>query len=131
MLGRVVEHVAALAEGGEVVGGVVAGVVVEVRAGEDDVGGAHRSQREAAPDPGDPTAVRSPDLRPRIPPAPVAEMRNVAAVRAGAAFALGAGAAEADRRGQLAPVDRVEPAVVGTDRHRRLYESNPSRTKGE
>jgi hypothetical protein len=49
MFGGIVEHVAALAQRGEIAGGIVARIMVEVRAGEHDIGGAHPGeQRNAA-----------------------------------------------------------------------------------
>ncbi len=52
-----------------------------------------------------------------VPPSSVAEVDHHAPVRLAAPLAPAGGAEEPDRQGQLAPVDRVEPAVVPPDRH--------------
>ena len=48
------------------------------------------------------------------------------AVRTPAGLAASAGAAEADHRRQLRPVDRVEVAVFGADRHGEVTLPRPS-----
>ena len=58
-----------------------------------------------------------PALHVLIPPAAVAEVQNLVPVWPAAALAPAFGTAEPDRRRQLAPVDRVEPAVAGEDGH--------------
>ena len=45
-------------------------------------------------------------------------MRDVLPVRAAAMLAAALGAGEADDMRELAPVDGVEPAVLGSDRHK-------------
>ena len=97
MLGRVVEHVAALAQGGEVAWDVVPRIVIEMRAGEDDIGRADAAKREAIADRDPPAPLRAPASRFGVPPAPVAEMRDEAAMRPCTLFAARAGAAEPDR----------------------------------
>jgi len=119
MLRSIVEHVAALAQSGEIAGGIVAGIVVEMRAGEHDISGAHAGERHRAASHRDAAAVAvAPAGRGAVPPATVAEMRDMAAMRPAAALAARAGAYEADGTRHLRPVDRVEPAVFGADRHR-------------
>ena len=111
------EHVAALAQGGEVGGGVVARIMVEMRTGEDDKGRADPRVQGGMADGGPPAAIGAPSAALAVPPSPVTEMRDPPEMRSPAAFATGARAYEADRVRQLIPVDRIEPAVLGADRH--------------
>ena len=131
MLASVVAHMAPLAERSEVARSVVAGIVVQVRAGEHDArdpqrGGRvdagearlracqlHRCGQTANP----PALPVAPACGVLVPPHPIAEMQHVAAVRATAMLAAPLGAAEADKGRQLAPVDRVKPAMFARDRH--------------
>jgi len=117
MFGRVVEHVAALAQRGEVGGIVVAGIVVEMRAGQHNKGRAHRRQPARAANRDAPPPIGPPASRLAIPPAPVAQMRDPPAMRPCAPLASAPRAAEPDRAGKLRPVDRIKPAVFGADRH--------------
>ncbi len=48
MLGRIVDHMAALAERREIAGHAVARIVIEMRAGEHDIGRSHRLEDEVA-----------------------------------------------------------------------------------
>nr|GFD40894.1 hypothetical protein [Tanacetum cinerariifolium] len=52
-----------------------------------------------------------------VPPDPIAEVQHVAAVWATAMLATPFGAAEADDGRQLAPINRIEPAMFARDRH--------------
>ena len=52
-----------------------------------------------------------------VPPDTIAEVEHVVAVRATAMLAAPLGAAETDEGGQLAPIDRIEPAMFARDRH--------------
>ncbi len=52
-----------------------------------------------------------------VPPGPVTEMDDVAAMRSPAMLALSLRSAEPDQRGEFAPVDRIEPAMFARDRH--------------
>ena len=117
MFGRVVAHVAALAERGEVARQIVPRIMVEVRACQDDIGGPDRGEFEAIADRHASPAVGPPASGSRIPPAPVAEMRDEPKMRPRAAFTSRTGPVEPDRIGQLLPVERIEPAVLGADRH--------------
>ena len=118
MLRPVVDHVAALAEGREVGVRVVRGVMIPVGGGQD-----HPSPASAAedvgtgpdPDPAPPTIAPATGLS--VPPTPIAEVIDHLPVRSSAALTAALGPAEADRHRQLAPVDRVEEAVLGPDRH--------------
>lgn len=116
MLGRVVQHVAPLAQRREVRGRVITRIVIEMRAGQHDPRHPHLRQRN--PQRRDPATLgRSPASPLAIPPTPVAQMRHALQMRTTAALATTTRAVKADRCGQLRPVDRIEPAVFGTDRH--------------
>ena len=118
MFGRVVEHMAALAQGREVCRHVVPRIVIEMCAGEDDIGGADANQLEAIADRDPSTSLGTPAARFGVPPAAIAEMCNETPMRPRAMFAARPGPTKADRVRQLRPVDRIEPAVFGADRHR-------------
>ena len=60
----------------------------------------------------------SPPAGVRIPPPPVAEVVDHPPVWASAALAAALRPAEPDHGRELRPVDRVEDAVLGQDRHR-------------
>ena len=119
MLGLVVQDVTALARGREVRGVVVLRIVVTVGSREDDAGGA-RVLKEAV------GRLQATDRLPRavtppmslvIPPAAITEVQHHAPVRPAARLAPALGTPKPDRGRQLAPVDRVKPAVVPADRH--------------
>ena len=132
MLAPVVGEMAALAQSREIAGMVVAGIVIEVGAGETypgdrqgclagDLDEAHLVEqrrrwwgREARQTP---PATVAPHSAVGIEPAPVAQVNDVAAMRSAAVLAPSLGAPEPDCRRQLAPIDRVEPAHGGADRH--------------
>jgi hypothetical protein len=116
MFGCVVQHVAPLTQCREVRRRVVAGIVIQMCAGQHDPRHPHLRQRDAQRR--DPAALRRSPASPfAVPPAPVAQMRHPLQMRTATALAATARAVEPDRRGQLRPVDRIEPAVFGTDRH--------------
>ena len=116
MLGRVVDHVTALAQRREVGRGIIARIVVEVGTREHDVGGSRRVE-DVGPEPDHPPPSRSPGGNIRVPPAAVAQVDDVATVRTPAPLATRTGTTEPNHGGQLGPVDRVEPSVFGADRH--------------
>jgi hypothetical protein len=118
MLGRIVEHVAALAQRGEIARHVVPRIMIEMRAGQHHIGRADAGEVDAIADRDPPPPRRPPAPGACIPPAPVAEMCDEAPMRPRAAFAARAGTTEADRVRHLRPVDRIQPAVFGADRHR-------------
>ena len=113
------KEVASLTEGGEVLRGVVRGIMVAVARREDDasdaslldvaVRRAHTAHQSAV--------TIAPTFDVFVPPAAIAEVRDRAAMRPAAALAPSLGASEPDRGRQLAPIDRIEPAVVPVDRH--------------
>ena len=114
---RIVEHMAALAQCGEIARQVVARIMVEMCAGEHDIGrtDAEHVQPFANRDPS--TTVRTPIAGIGIPPSPVAKMRDEAQMRPRTSLAARTGTIETDRIRQLLPIDRVKPAVLGADRH--------------
>ena len=118
MLWPVVDHVAALAEGREIGVGVVRGVVITM------------GRRQHHPRPTDPTEDVSfctdpdpafPPIAPptgiRVPPATIAQMVDHPPVWPPAALAATFRPPEPDYGRELRPVDRVEEAVLGPDRH--------------
>jgi len=119
MLGAVMDHVTTLAERGELVERAVAGVVVEVGAGQHHRRPGAVSQDVAGRSLHPPALAVAPVQPPPIPPAAVAEVEDAFPVRAAAMLAAPAGAHEADVMGQLRPVDRVEEDMLGPDRHQR------------
>ena len=117
MLWPIVVHVAPLAEGGEVLVGVVAGVVIAMRGREHHPGWAQTSKvlearqaLESVPPSVTPTAGRG------IPPASIAQMVDRLPVRPSASLAGASRPPEADHGGELRPVDRVVEAVLTPDR---------------
>ena len=122
MLGRIVEHVAALAEGDEVAASVAGGVVIAVSSGQDDLRRPHGSKDvvSADPDAEDASAPITPAQCLSVLPASVAEVEHALPVRAPVRLAATACAPEADHGRELRPVDGVEEAVLAPDRHRAL-----------
>jgi len=110
---------AALAEGGEIGIGVVGGVVVAMGRGQNHPGPAHGPEdvHSTGLDAHPPPAPVAPGGRVRIPPSPVAEVDYRPPVRSPAALAASLSAPEPDYGRELGPVDRVEEAVLGPDRH--------------
>ena len=117
MLGRVVDDVAALAQRAQVSRRAITEIVVEVGTGEDDICRPHNRQGEALNGDTAPLVI-APETGSGVPPAAIAQVRHIAHVRAAALLTPGAGSVEADRLGDLLPVDRVQPTVFGADRHR-------------
>ncbi len=97
MLGRVVDHVAALAERFQVRLRTVARVMIEMRAGQNDVGHPDPCQCETGLHRNPLALVRSPARRLRVPPASIAEMCDAPKVRSTALLAAPAGTLEPDR----------------------------------
>jgi len=117
MLGRVVEHVAPLAQRLQVGRSVVPWVVVEMGTCQDDEGHPHGGEDEAVLHRDALASIGTPALRFRIPPPPVAEMGHTAKMRTSAPLTARAGTLETNRLRYLLPVDRVEPSVLRADRH--------------
>jgi hypothetical protein len=90
VLGRVVDDVATLAERAKVGRRAVTGIVIEVGAGEHDIGRPHCRERDALHG-NTPTTMIPPITGGRVPPTAITQMRDVAHVRAGALLAAGIG----------------------------------------
>ena len=131
MFTGIVAHVAALAQCGEITRAVVAWVVVQMRTGEHHARDAQH-RRRANPRKARlrarqlgwicecthrPPAPIAPARGLFIPPHAVAEMQHVAPMRTSAMLAPPFRTREADERGQLSPIDRVQPAMFTRDRH--------------
>ena len=145
MFGSIVPHVAPLAQRREVAGPVVAGIVVQVRGGEHDM---RRRQWGRGRDPGQcrlparhvrwrgeashpPPAPVAPAGGRLIPPDAVPQVQHAATMGSAAMLAAATGALEADERRQFAPIDRVEPAMFGRDRHGLVIESGKANPEVE
>lgn len=97
MFGRIMNHVAALAERAQVRRSAVARIMIEVRTRQDDIGHPDARKREAALHRDTLALVRSPARRIGVPPAPVAKMRDPTKVRPTALLAAPSGTLEPDR----------------------------------
>ena len=118
MLRSVVDHVAPLAEGREVGIRVVRGVVISMSCGEDNSGLANAAENICPkPKPDPPAPAIPPTTSFCIPPAAIAEVVDHPPVRSPAALAAASSPPEADHGRELRPVDGVEEAVLGPDRH--------------
>lgn len=121
MFGPVVVHVAALAEGREVLGPIVRRVVIPMPGGQDHPGGPHTPKNIIGPDREADEASGSiaPGAFRSIPPATIAEMEHALPMRTGADLAAPLRPLEADHGREFAPVDGIEEAVLASDRHAR------------
>ena len=118
VLGPVVIDVASLAKRDEVGVGVVRGVVVSMRGGEDHLRSPQALKLVQAGQNGHGASLPvSPCSAGRIPPAPVPEAVDEPAMRSAAPLTGPAGPAEPDHGRKLRPVDGVEEAVLAPDRH--------------
>lgn len=97
MLGRIVDHVATLAKRTQVSWSTVARIMIEVRAGQHDIGHPDAREREARLHRDALALVRSPTRRIGVPPTSVAKMRNPSKVWPTALLAAPAGTLEPDR----------------------------------
>lgn len=143
MLGRIVAHVAALAQGSKVAGAIVAWIVVQMRCGKYYTRNPQSSRRINAGQPrlhtGELVGRKQPADRPALPVAPlglllvppdaVAQMQNVKPVRTLALLAATFCAFKPDDRGQLAPVDRIKTAVFARDGHNKSMIQNAPKQK--
>lgn len=117
MLGSVVDHVAALAERGEIARRVVGRIVIEMRARDIHARDPHdrRDVRFGRSNP-PPTAI-APLTPIAVPPSPVAQVEHSPSMRAPAMLALSLCPTEPDQPRQLGPVDGIKPAMFRHDRH--------------
>ena len=112
-------HMTPLAERREVGVRIVGRIVIAVCGGQDHPRRPHRLQhviginREAD----DPPCPIAPGTGLSVPPAAIAEVPDGLPVWTPAALTAALGAAEADHRRQLRPVDGVEEAVLAPDWH--------------
>ena len=98
MLRGVMDDVAPLTESLEVRWYAVARIMIEVRAGQHDIGRPDAAKREAAFLHRDaPALIRAPARSVCIPPTPVTQMRDPAEMRPTTLFAAPTGTAEPDR----------------------------------
>lgn len=97
MLGRIMDHVAALAERAEVSGRAIAWIMIEVRARQHDIGHPDAREQEASLHRDTLAMVGTPARRIGVPPASVAKMRHSAKVRPMALLAAPASATKPDR----------------------------------
>ena len=117
MLGRIVDHVAALAQGGQLVEGAVAWIVMEVGAGQHHFGPLAPCEdilgRASHAPP-----LRTPPVKPLcIPPPSISEMENTLAMRSPTMLANAPCPFEADEARDMLPVDRVQKDMFGADGH--------------
>ena len=112
-------HVAPLAEGREVSVRVVGRVVIAMSGGQDHSGRSYRLQHVIHLDgeANNPAFPIAPGTDLGVPPAAVTKMPDGLPMWTPAAFTAPFGAAKADHRRQLRPVDGVEEAVLAPDRH--------------
>ena len=94
-----------------------AALLVKMRAGEHYMGRAHPGERDTLAHPDPPATTAPPAPRVHAPPSSIAQVRHMGPVRLRAPLAARSGPLEADRVGQLRPVDRVQPTVLRVDRH--------------
>ena len=117
VLGCVVDHVAALAQRGEIVRLAVGRIVIEVSAGEHHAGGPGDSDDIVARLADVPPPPVPPAMPFAIPPAAIAQVDDGSAMRTAAMFASSFRPPEADEPRQLRPVDWVQPAMFSGDWH--------------
>lgn len=127
VLGSVVDQMAALAPGCEIPVAIEAGVVLAVTGRQDwhcQSGPRQRLEPGFTAQAPSPAGAPMPGLS--VEPGAVGKTDDHLPMRAPAGFAASAGAAEADHRRELWPVDRVEVAVFGADRHDEATLPRPS-----
>lgn len=113
----IMDDVASLAQGFEITQRAVARIMVEVRTGQHHFGCSNRRESDTTLDRHPLPAIRSPAMVAGIPPASVTEMGDPTKVRPTAMLTPGTGPLKPHVGRELVPVDRIEPAVFGSDRH--------------
>lgn len=129
MFRRVVQHMASLAQGRQIGRRVVTWVMIQMRAGQYDIGRPYRCDIDMM----DCHAIASrgtPTLRIDVPPSAIAQVRNQAQMGAGASFTARFRPVKPNAIRQLLPVDRIEPTVFGADRHWDFMSQFIGRRKG-
>lgn len=106
MLGAIVNHVASLAEGGEIARMIVGRIRAKMGAGQDDAGAEQPLVPQLRAVAGFAAAVPAvaPGVRRRIRPPSIAQMQDFQAMGGGAALTPALSALEANDGGELAPV---------------------------
>ncbi len=117
MLGRVMNHMAPLAERGQVARRIIGRIMVQMRARDIDPRDANDRRDPSAGRAHPASASITPLSAIGVPPAAIAQVKHAPPMRTPAMLAAPLGTAEADQPRQLGPVDRVEPAMFGHDRH--------------
>ena len=121
VLGAIVKHVAALAEGSEVARAVVGRIVVEMRGGQDHSRRPYAGLKESGwlrrRAPQSSAEAVTPGLLGLVPPATISQVADELPVRPPAALTPPLRTLEADDGGELRPIERVKPAVLRPDRH--------------
>ena len=118
MLITVVHHVAALTKSLEIFGPVVRWIMIEVSGREHDFGSpgcemlARRLRTAQSA-----SAPISPGLLFFVPPATIAQVLDLQAMRTAASFTSAFRSLKTDDGRQLRPIDRIEPFVLRMDRH--------------
>ena len=130
VFGPVVDQMTALAPCREIPVAVAAGVVPAVAGRQDRLGQPRPGQGgQPGRSPQRQAATVAPDLGLGVVPCPRVEADDDLPVRPSAGLAAPAGPPEADRGRELRPVDRVEVALFGTDRHGPATLAWPSRER--
>lgn len=113
------DHVTSLAKGLEIAQGIVRRIVVQMGGGENHLGAqfviGFWGKGHLPPD--FPALAITPDLLPDVPPPPVTHVANDLAMRPAALFTASPGSLEPHILADLWPVDRIEPAMLRSDRH--------------
>ena len=118
VLFAVMQDVTSLAERGEVPWAVVRRIVIEMGGCQNHAGRAGSGRVALGlQTPYRPSLAIAPCVPFFVPPTAVSEVLDRLAVRPAAMLAPSLGTPEPDRGRQLAPVDRIKPAMLTADRH--------------
>ena len=117
MIWPVVDHVAALAQALEIAPAIAGWIVVYVRRGQDDLGGAEADSFDQIRPSARSPLPRAPGLHLGVVPAAIGEAAHDDAVRTAANLTPTLCSFETDDTADLGPVSGVEVAKVLTNRH--------------
>jgi hypothetical protein len=117
MAGPVVQHVAPLTEGTQIVQSIVGRITVEMRSGENNARHSERGCFHQIRPLGCSPAAIAPGRCPLVEPASVRQTPHQGKVRTGTALTPPSSALEADPAAQFTPVWWVEGTQLRTDRH--------------